>query len=202
MHAPDARALRRARVHRRRLHDHVHGSRRDLQRRAGDPERIRILARHHGLDSGELPLGLRAVPNSRRMARRPHRPAPRARHHRHLVERLHLAHRVRVERRVDDRRSIPVRHRRSGRVSDRHAIAFALDAARRTRLRARHHARRIAAGRGADAAAGGLDHHALQLARRVRDFRHHGHRVGRRLVLLLSRHCPRNTRASTRPSAI
>ena len=61
--------------------------------RAGDPERIRILAGHHGLDSGELPLGLRAVPDSRRMAGRPHRAAPRADADRHLVERLHVARR-------------------------------------------------------------------------------------------------------------
>ena len=58
----------------------------------------------------------------------------------------------------------------AGAFPDRHAVAFALDAAGRARIRAGSHARRFAAGRGADAAAGGAaDHHALRLARGVLD---------------------------------
>ena len=80
-----------------------------------------------------------------------HRRAPRADAGRELVERLHRAHRAGLERRFDDRDSGFLRRGRSRSVSHRHAVAFALDAADRTRLRAGRHARRVAPGRGAHA---------------------------------------------------
>ena len=101
-----------------------------------------------------LPLGLRAVPDPRRMAGRPHRAAPRAHDHRHVVGAFTSSTAL-AWNAASMWRAIPVRDRRGRRIPHRHALAFALDAARRTRLRAGHHARRLATGRGADASAVG-----------------------------------------------
>ena len=62
---------------------------------------------------------------------------------------LHVGHRAGLERRLHGRRAVSVRHGRGRRLSHRHPIALALDAAGRARLRPGRHPRRLAAGRGA-----------------------------------------------------
>src|ERR1035437_8825253 len=85
------------------------------------------------------------------MAGRPSRASTRATADCRLVVDIYLRDGAHLERVLHDGMPISFRRGRSRSISHRHAITFALDAARRTRVRAGTNARTIAFGRGADA---------------------------------------------------
>jgi len=82
--------LRRTRDDGRRVHDHVHGSRGDFFRNSSDAQGTGALHGHHGLDSGFVPVGLLAIPDSGWMAGRQDRPAAGSQPDCGVVERVHF----------------------------------------------------------------------------------------------------------------
>src|SRR5665213_4494226 len=85
-------------------------------------------------------------------------------------------------------RSVGRIQRDSERVAIGNALTVALDAAYGTRIRTRHHARRVTRGGGADTADCGADHGRMGLACGVSGFRTARRGVVGGVVFLLSRH--------------
>src|SRR5439155_18749333 len=119
------------------------------------------------------------------------RRAGRAGADRYVVVDLHLGDGAGVECNVDGGGPVSVRSRRGRSLPDCHAIAIPLDLARRARLCAGNHARRLAAGRGVDANYRSAVDGGIRVARGIFCVRPDGTILGRGLVLVLSRHSAR-----------
>ena len=100
---PPRSALHRHRVRGDPRRHHLHRSRRRLRGPAADSRGARALHDSDGMGASRRSAGPTRCSRFRRLARRSHRPAPRADAHRHLVVALHRGDRLGVERDVAHR---------------------------------------------------------------------------------------------------